>query len=102
MVGRSDGRSPPTGGETMRTAIALGAVTLLAACAAGGEQMAGEAQTNMSHVHMGHVLTSWQDTPDQMGFLPTAQAVAEVAAQHAVFAASMPVAHVMMHLLARP
>lgn len=74
----------------MRTAIALGAVALLAACANGGEQMAGEAQTNMSHVHMGHVLTSWQDTPDQMGFLPTAQAEAEVAAQHAGFAASRP------------
>jgi hypothetical protein len=39
---------------------------------------------------MGHVLTGWQDTPEQMGLLPTAQAEAEVAAQHAGFAASRP------------
>jgi hypothetical protein len=44
----------------------------------------------MAHAHMGHVLTGWQDTPDQMGLLPTAQAEAEVAAQHAGFAASRP------------
>lgn len=74
----------------MRTAIAIGAAALLAACADGGQQMASEAETNMSHVHMGHVLTGWQDTPDQMGFLPTAQAEAEIAAQHAGFAASRP------------
>jgi hypothetical protein len=74
----------------MRTMIALGATALLVACTAGGERMAGEADTNMSHVHMGHVLTAWQDTPDQMGLLPTARAEAEVAAQHAGFAASRP------------
>ena len=74
----------------MRTAMAIGAAALLAACANGDQRMASEADTNMSHVHVGHVLTSWQDTPDQMGFLPTAQAEAEVAAQHAGFAASRP------------
>jgi len=74
----------------MRTVMAIGAVALVAACANGGQQMASEADTNMSHVHMGHVLTSWQDTPDQRGFRPTAQAEAEVAAQHAGFAASRP------------
>src|SRR5919106_129806 len=60
---------------------------LLAACADGGQRMAGEAEPNMSHVHMGHVLTGWQDTPDQMGLLPTAQAEAEGVAQHVRFAA---------------
>ncbi len=74
----------------MRTVMAIGVVALLAACANGGQQRASEAETNMSHVHMGHVLTSWQDTPDQMGLLPTAQAEAEVAAQHAGFASSRP------------
>ena len=62
----------------------------MAACAGGDQRMASEAEPNMSHVHMGHVLTGWQDTPDQMGLLPTAQAEAEVAAQHAGFAASRP------------
>jgi hypothetical protein len=74
----------------MRTVMAIGAIALLAACAAGDQRMAGEPATSMAHMHMGHVLTSWQDTPDQMGLLPTAQAEAEVAAQHAGFAASRP------------
>lgn len=74
----------------MRTVMAMGAVALLAACAGTDQGMAPEPETNMSHVHMGHVLTAWQDTPDQMGLLPTAQAEAEVAAQHAGFAASSP------------
>jgi hypothetical protein len=71
-------------------AIAIGAAAVLAACADGDQRVAGAPDTNMSHVHMGHVLTSWQDAPDQMGLLPTAQAEAEVAAQHAGFAASRP------------
>ena len=72
--------------------IAIGMAGLVAACAGGDQRMASEAAPapNMSHVHMGHVLTGWQDTPDQMGLLPTAQAEAEVAAQHAGFAASRP------------
>jgi hypothetical protein len=74
----------------MMRLMAIGMATLMAACADGGERMASEAETKMSHVHMGHVLTGWQDTPDQMGLLPTAQAEAEVAAQHAGFAASRP------------
>jgi hypothetical protein len=74
----------------MRMAIAIGAAALLAACADGAQRMASEPATTMAHVRMGHVLTSGQDTPDQMGLLPTAQAEAEVAAQHAGFAASRP------------
>ena len=70
--------------------MATGMAILVAACAGGEQRMAAEAEPNMSHVHMGHVLTGWQDTPDQMGLLPTAQAEAEVAAQHAGFAASRP------------
>jgi hypothetical protein len=74
----------------MMKLMAIGMAALMAACADGGERMASEAETKMSHVHMGHVLTGWQDTPDQMGLLPTAQAEAEVAGQHAGFAASRP------------
>ena len=72
----------------MRMAMAIGAAAVVAACADADQRMASDPDTNMSHVHMGHVLTGWQDTPDQMGLLPTAQAEAEVAAQHAGFAAS--------------
>ena len=74
----------------MKAMMAIGAMALLAACANGDQGMAPEPETNMSHVHMGHVLTGWQDTPDEMGLLPTAQAEAEIAAQHAGFAASRP------------
>jgi hypothetical protein len=73
----------------MRT-MAIAMAVLVGACAGGDQRTASEPATNMSHVHMGHVLTGWQDTPEQMGLLPTAQAEAEVAAQHAGFAASRP------------
>ncbi len=42
---------------------------------------------NMAHAHMGHVTTSWGDTPDQMGLLPTAIEEAKIAAFHAGLAA---------------
>ncbi|WP_428605954.1 hypothetical protein [Sedimenticola sp.] len=45
---------------------------------------------NMSHAHMGHVTTSWGDTPNKAGLLPTAIAEAKIARQHAGFAASKP------------
>lgn len=40
--------------------------------------------------HIGHVLTSFSDTPDKAGLLPTARAEAGIAAQHAAFAARTP------------
>lgn len=46
-----------------------------------------QAQANPVHTHIGHVLTSFAQTPDEEGLLPTAQAEAQVAVQHAGFAA---------------
>ena len=43
---------------------------------------------NMAHVHIGHVMTGWKDTPGKAGLLPTAIAEAKVAAIHAGFAAN--------------
>jgi len=43
-----------------------------------------------AHAHIGHVMTSWGDTPDNMGFLPTAMAEAEITLQHANLAAKDP------------
>lgn len=40
--------------------------------------------------HMGHVLNSFGDTPDKAGLLPTAQAEARIAAQHAALAMRTP------------
>lgn len=38
---------------------------------------------NMAHTHIGHVMTSFGDTPDKAGLLPTTMAEAATAAQHA-------------------
>lgn len=46
------------------------------------------AQANEAHAHIGHVMTKWNDTPDQKGFLPVALAEAKVAEAHAGLAAS--------------
>lgn len=46
------------------------------------------APASMAHLHMGHVLNSWKDTPQQAGLLPVAIGEATVAAQHADFAGS--------------
>ncbi|MGH6943296.1 MAG: hypothetical protein ACREH6_03625, partial [Geminicoccaceae bacterium] len=83
-----------------RVLVWLPAALLLAGCAGGTSPSASPPEANMAHVHMGHVLTSWKDTPEQKGFLPTAQAEAELAAQHAGFAASRPddLAWMKMHI----
>lgn len=47
-------------------------------------------QANMAHVHIGHVATAFGATPDGAGLLPTAQAEAAIAAQHAGLAARDP------------
>ncbi len=71
-------------------ALSLGLV-LVAGCA---DNMAmkdkGMAAKNMAHVHIGHVMTGWKDTPKKGGLLPTAIAEAKVAAQHAGIAAGKP------------
>ncbi|MEZ4416733.1 MAG: hypothetical protein R3E10_13375 [Gemmatimonadota bacterium] len=48
------------------------------------------AAQDAAHRHMGHVADQWNDTPDQMGLLPAAQAEAEVANQHAALATAQP------------
>lgn len=68
----------------MLTTAALAALIAAAAVVTAG------AQQNMAHVHMGHVLTGWQDTPDGKGLLPTALDEAGIAETHAGFAVSRP------------
>ena len=60
--------------------IAVGAVLLTACGTYVSSAVAGDGQ---SHAHIGHVATSWNDTPEQGGLLPTAMAEAEIAATHA-------------------
>ncbi len=63
----------------------VAAAIVCAAMAFGGANVA--LAQNMAHAHMGHVADSWGDTPNEMGLLPTAIAEAEIAVQHAGFAA---------------
>ena len=65
------------------TTAALAALFAAAAVTAGAQQ-------NMAHVHMGHVLTGWQDTPGGIGLLPAAIDEAKIAETHAGFAVSQP------------
>jgi hypothetical protein len=67
--------------RTVHTALGLTAAALLAATGASA-QSAAQAAPAMSP-HIGHVLTSYKDTPGQKGFLETANAEADVAIQHA-------------------
>jgi hypothetical protein len=41
-----------------------------------------------AHVHVGHIATSYFDTPSGLGLLPTAAAEAEIALQHAALASA--------------
>lgn len=69
----------------MRTGICITfGLALLAAVALTGQQ------ANMAAVHIGHVMDSWKDTPNQQGLLPTAVAEAKIAATHAGLAAKAP------------
>jgi len=67
-------------------AIALGAL----AAAVLTVDAAPAQDANMAHAHMGHVMESWKDTPKEAGLLPTAEAEAEIAAQHAGLAGQKP------------
>ena len=55
-----------------------------------GASAATALQAGAVSAHIGHVLTSFADTPDKAGLLPTARAEAGIAAQHAAFAARTP------------
>jgi hypothetical protein len=52
-----------------------------------GSGLAAAQAPNMAHTHIGHVMTSFGDTPDKAGLLPTASAEAATAAQHAALGA---------------
>ncbi|RPI57797.1 MAG: hypothetical protein EHM55_00475 [Acidobacteria bacterium] len=54
-------------------------VAVLFAMSAGASIVSAQGSPNPAHAHIGHVMTSWKDTPDAKGFLPTAIADAQVA-----------------------
>jgi hypothetical protein len=68
------------------TALMVGAT--LASISA--QQAPAAPAANPAQTHIGHVMTSWKDTPNMTGFLPAAIADAKVAATHAGLAAKSP------------
>lgn len=60
----------------------------------------GTSAAAQAHAHIGHTADKWSDTPDQAGLLPTTQAEAEIAAQHARLATSRPddLASIKVHI----
>jgi hypothetical protein len=54
---------------------------------AGGAIVVSKVEAIPAHLHVGHVMTNWRDTPGGRGFLPVAVEEARVAVQHARLAA---------------
>ena len=63
---------------------------IAAAPLAPGAVAASSLPPGLVGTHLGHVVSSFMDTPDKSGFLPMALAEAKIAAQHAAFAARTP------------
>jgi hypothetical protein len=61
-------------GPYTRCAVAFAGAVLF-----GTPPIVAQAPASAAQVHIGHVMTSWKDTPDMKGFLPTAIADAQVA-----------------------
>ncbi len=78
------------------TSLTLGLTIFISGYVIFAEQAA--AAGGKSHAHMGHITLGWKDTPDGKGLLPTAIAEANIAAQHAGFAAKKPNDFAWMHM----
>ena len=63
---------------------------IAAAPLAQGAVAASSLPPGLVGTHLGHVVSSFMDTPDKSGFLPMALVEAKIAAQHAAFAARTP------------
>src|SRR4051812_20226555 len=73
--------------RTPQIVLVTGAIAALAAGSVNAQQAPA---ANPAQTHIGHVMTSWKDTPNMTGFLPAAAADAKVAATHAALAAKSP------------
>ena len=69
------------------TGVAVAALALVSATLAGqhapSAPAGAAAAAQPAHIHIGHIMTMWKDTPNTQGLLPLAVADAKVAAAHA-------------------
>jgi hypothetical protein len=77
-----------------RTVICLLLLLNLSGC------IVSTVRPTIAHVHVGHSLTGWVDTPNQEGLLTTARRDAAIAAEHARYAVegAADVANLKMHV----
>ena len=68
-------------GNRARSVLAFAALITLAGGTA--TRAAAQAPASAAHVHIGHVMTSWKDTPDRKGLLTMAIADAQIAVEQA-------------------
>jgi hypothetical protein len=76
----------------MTPTVIFGTALIVGATLAGvsAQQAPAAPAATPAQTHIGHVMTSWKDTPKTTGFLPAAVADAKVAATHAGLAAKSP------------
>jgi internalin A len=67
----------------MRKGLGFGAAAFVAGALSYGTLVAQQAPGNPAHVHIGHVMTSWKETPGMKGFLPAAIDDAKIAEEQA-------------------
>jgi hypothetical protein len=67
-----------------------GRMVKLTAALTGGALMVSKIEAIPPHLHIGHVMTNWRDTPGNVGFLIAAVSDAKVAAIHAKLAGRDP------------
>jgi hypothetical protein len=56
----------------------IGTAALIALALGTATPASRQTPANPAHVHVGHVMTGWEDTPDMKGFLPTAITEAQI------------------------
>jgi hypothetical protein len=73
--------------DAMGLPLYAGRLVRLTGEAKGGAIVVTKVEAIPAHLHLGHVMTNWRETPGGRGFLPVAIDEARVAVQHARLAA---------------
>ena len=70
----------------IRAVTAMVLILGLAGCAAIKDVVVVEKAPTIAHVHIGHAITGWKDSPDQIGLFQVAEQDADIALTHAGYA----------------
>lgn len=87
LVGRDGKMMPIANQDAMGLPLYAGRPVKITGELKGNAIVVAKVEAIAAHLHVGHVMTNWRDTPGARGFLPVAVEEARVAAQHAGLAA---------------